>query len=109
LVNYIYTMDTDYIEAIGINEEGQLYIKPCTKLFTLIWRSATQVHWNDTECYLYSPKPIEWSYLDWYKHIVTVIADECKLIVVDDTLWYNVDGELKEQIIKFNSEFERPV
>jgi hypothetical protein len=45
-------MDTDHIEVIGINQQGQLYIKPCIKQFTLIWRSATQVHWNDTESYL---------------------------------------------------------
>jgi hypothetical protein len=104
-------MDTDDIATIGINEQGQLYIKPCIKQFTLIWRSATQVHWNDTQSYRYSPKPIEWSYLDWYKHIVTVIADECniKLIVIEDTLWNNVNDELKEQIIEFNSEFERPI
>jgi len=104
-------MDIDHIEAIGINEQRQLYIKPCTKQFTLIWRSATQVHWNDKERYIYSPKPTEWSYMDWYKHLVMVIANEynCKLIVVDDTLWHNVNDELKEQIIKFNSEFERPV
>ncbi|RVU02384.1 hypothetical protein EOD41_00130 [Mucilaginibacter limnophilus] len=99
-------MDIDHIEAIGINEQGQLYVKPCKKQFTLIWRSATQVHWNDTGSYLYSPKPTEWSYMDWYKHIVTVIADEynCKLLVVNDTLWYSVDNELKGQIINFNSE-----
>ncbi|WP_365335452.1 hypothetical protein [uncultured Mucilaginibacter sp.] len=49
---------------------------PCKKQFTLIWRSATEVHWNYMESYLYSPKPIEWSYFNCYKHIETVIADE---------------------------------
>jgi hypothetical protein len=46
--------------------------------------------------------------MDWYKDIITVRADErnCKLIVVNDTLWNNVDDELKEQIVEFNSEFE---
>jgi hypothetical protein len=104
-------MDTDDIATIGINEQGQLYIKPCVKQFTLIWRSATKVHWNDRESCLYSPTPTEWSYMDWYEHIVTVIADEynCKLIVGENTLWLNVNNELKSQIIKFNSEFECPV
>jgi hypothetical protein len=104
-------MEIETIKAIGINEQEQLYIKPCTKQFTLIWRSATKVHWNDKERYLYSPKPIEWSCLDWYKHIVSVIVDEYnyKLIVVEDTMWHNVYDALKSQIIKFNSEFERPI
>jgi len=35
-----------------------------------------EVHWNDKEGYLFSPKPREWSYLDWYKHIIGVVKDE---------------------------------
>jgi hypothetical protein len=100
-------MNTDYIEAVGINEQGELYIKPTTKHFGLIWRSATQVHWSERGNYLYSPKPREWSYLDWYKHIVTVIANEynCKLLVTEDTAWNHVNNELRSQIIQFNLAF----
>jgi hypothetical protein len=57
-------MKTDNISIIGINETGQLFIKPETERFEYIWRSATEVHWNDKEKYLFSPQPREWSYLD---------------------------------------------
>jgi hypothetical protein len=90
-------MNTDHIEAIEINEQGELYIKPSTKQFVLIWRSATQVHWSERWNYLYSPKPREWSYLDWYKQILTVIANEYnyKLILTDTTLWQSISTTLR--------------
>jgi len=94
-------MTTDNIGAIGINEAGQLFIKPETACFALIWRSATEVHWNDKEGYLFSPKPREWSYLDWYKHIIGVVKDEYgyKLIVTSNTNWLSVPDDLQQQII----------
>ena len=95
-------MTTDNIEAIGVNETGQLFIKPEKEQFILIWRSATEVHWNDKEHYLFSPKPREWSYFDWYKQIVSVILDEydCKLILTPHTIWLNIPDDLKQQIIE---------
>jgi hypothetical protein len=104
-------MNEDHILEIGINSSGQLYFKPEKERFTMIWRSATEVHWNEKEHLLYSPKPREWSYLDWYKHIVSVIQDEyeCILKVNTNTIWTHVPDNLKEQIIDFNSEFQRPL
>ena len=95
-------MTTDNISAIGINEAGQLFIKPEKESFVLIWRSAAEVHWNDKEEYLFSPKPREWSYLDWYKHIIGVVKDEygCKLIMTSNTNWLNIPDDLKQQIIE---------
>jgi hypothetical protein len=95
-------MTTDNISAIGINEAGQLFIKPETECFVLIWRSATEVHWNDKGGYLFSPKPREWSYLDWYNHIIGVVKDEygCKLIMTSNTNWLNIPDDLKQQIIE---------
>lgn len=53
-------MTTDNITEVGINTDGQLYLKPYKEKFPLIWRSASEVHWNDKEHHLYSPKPREW-------------------------------------------------
>ncbi|RYY33288.1 MAG: hypothetical protein EOP46_16855 [Sphingobacteriaceae bacterium] len=93
----------DVIIEISINDEGQLLVKPEIEKFTLIWRSATEVHWDIQGGYLYSPKPREWSYFDWYKHIVTVIYKECgcRLIITNDTKWIKIPDNLKEQIISF--------
>lgn len=95
-------MTTDNIEAIGIDEIGQLFIKPEKERFVLIWRSATEVHWDDKRTCLFSPKPREWSYLDWYKHIIGVVKDECgcKLIVTSNTNWLSIPDDLQQQIIE---------
>jgi hypothetical protein len=100
-------MKADIIVEIGINDSGQLYIKPQNEQFTMIWRSATEVNWNEKENYLYSPKPGEWSYLDWYKHIVAVVRDECniQLHISVSTVFVNLNDELKQDIIIFDSGF----
>lgn len=92
----------DSIIKIKINDDGQLHIKPEKNRFTLIWGSATEVHWDENDSYLYSPKPREWTYLDWYKHIITVINSECscKLIITEQTKWINIPDSLKTQILK---------
>lgn len=104
-------MKIENIHEIGINETGQLYLRPEQERFILIWRSATEVHWNNKENFLYSPKPREWSYLDWYKQIVSVVANEynVNLNVTDKTLWSNIPSNLKENIIETNSGFQRPL
>ena len=35
-------------------------LKPETEKFTLIYRSAAEVHWDNKELFLYSPKPRDW-------------------------------------------------
>ena len=98
-------MKVDNISAVGINEAGQLFVKPEQAQFNMIWRSATEVHWNEKEGYLFSPKPREWSYFDWYTQIVSAVLDEygCKLILVFHTVWLNIPDDLKQQIIEFNN------
>ncbi|MFM7895444.1 MAG: hypothetical protein ACKO8L_05815, partial [Flavobacterium sp.] len=60
-------MRFDEIIEIGIDELERLYIKPKKEKFTLIYRTATEVHWDNEKHFLYSPKPKDWTYLDWYK------------------------------------------
>lgn len=91
----------DEIIEIGIDKNEQLFVRPKRERFTLIYRTATEVHWDEKELFLYSPKPREWSYFDWYKHIIDVANKECnvKLILTHRTIWTNVENELKKQII----------
>jgi hypothetical protein len=95
-------MRTDIITEIGIDELERLYIKPKEEKFTLIYRTATEVHWNNEKCFLYSPKPKDWNYLDWYKHIKKVVETECncKLTLTEDTMWKNINAELRTEISK---------
>lgn len=95
-------MTTDKILEIGIDDKERLFIKPNKERFTLIYRTATEVHWDNNGLFLYSPKPREWTYLDWFRKITDVTETECscKLILTDQTLWTNISGELKQQIIE---------
>jgi len=97
-------MDTqvvkDKIIKIEIDDAGKLHLKPERTKFTLIYRTATEVHWNSESKTLYSLKPREWSYLDWYNHIVNVAKEEynCEFILSDDTEWVNIPTDLKNKI-----------
>lgn len=92
----------DEIIEVGIDKNEQLFVRPKRERFTLIYRTATEVHWDEKELFLFSPKPREWNYFDWYRHIIEVANKECniKLILTHRTIWTNVENELKKQIIE---------
>ncbi|MGY3212798.1 hypothetical protein [Mucilaginibacter sp. HD30] len=94
-------MNVDNIKEIQIDDLGRLRIYPEREVFTLIWRSATEVHWDEKNSFLYSPKPREWSYLNWYQHIIGVIETEyhCKLLLTPDTKWVSISQTCKDQML----------
>lgn len=91
----------DEIIEIGIDNNERLFIRPKSERFTLVYRTATEVHWDEKEQFLYSPKPRECTYYDWFKHILTVADKEynCKLFLTHRTDWTNIEDEIKNQII----------
>jgi Integron Cassette Protein Hfx_Cass5 len=93
-------LDIDEIIDIAIDEKERLLIKPKNTRFRLIYRTATEVHWDEKLLSLYSPKPREWTYLNWYQHIINVVEVECntKLILTARTKWTNISNELKKTI-----------
>jgi hypothetical protein len=90
----------DEIMEVGIDDKERLYIKPKKERFTLIYTTATEVHWDNKEFFLYSPKPKEWGYFNWFKNMTRVAEIECncKLFLTDRTIWTNIPNELKKQI-----------
>lgn len=50
-------MTIDKILEIGIDNKERLFIKPDKERFSLIYRTATEVHWDNNGLFLYSPKP----------------------------------------------------
>jgi hypothetical protein len=96
-------MNTDNVIEVGIDQSEKLYIKPGKERFPLIYRTASEVHWDEKKACLYSPKPREWTYLDWYKHILKVVEQECncKLVMTDNTNWVNVPDSLKIQMMVY--------
>jgi len=69
-------MRADEIEAVGIEGNGSLWVKPATSTFPFIYREAMEVHWDDERRCLYSPKPREWSYLRWFRQIRDAARDQ---------------------------------
>jgi hypothetical protein len=92
----------DKITKVEIDDSGRLHLKPEKSKFILIYRTATEVHWDDKKMTLYSPRPRDWSYLDWYLHIIGVAKTECSvaLKLTDETEWININDELKKEITK---------
>ena len=92
-------MQQDNIEEIGIDDKGRLYVKPLSMKFPYIYREALEVHWDGDGNFLYSPKPREWSCLDWFKQIIDAAkVQSCSLIITEDTTWVNIPVSLKKEI-----------
>jgi len=95
-------MKSNNIIKVEIDSLDRLCIYPEKEKFTLIWRSATEIHWDDKGLFLYSPKPRKWSYLDWYRQITSIIRTEynCQLLITEGTIWTNICNNLQKQILE---------
>ncbi len=92
-------MLTDKIKAIEIDSTGRLCITPVREEFFGIWLLGKEVHWDEKDRFLYTPAPREWTYLDWYNHILNVVEEFNRaLVLTDDTEWINVPLSLKNEI-----------
>lgn len=93
-------MRNDIISKVSIDEDGRLCIWPVQERFDLIYRSAAEVHWDRDGKFLFSPRPREWSYLDWFQQIVSVALDEygVRLSTSPETEWVNVEPSLQKDI-----------
>ena len=90
----------DRIEEIGIDEEERLYVKPSKATFTMIYREAIEVHWNNERSYLYGSKPRKWSYLQWFQQIIKAASEQgCQLVIPSNVIWVNIPGELQQEIL----------
>lgn len=98
-------MLADEIEAIGIDGQGTLWVKPATATFPYIYREAMEVQWDSERGCLYSPKPREWSYLNWFRQIVAAArAQGVDLTIGTRISWSNIDPELERNIRQLMSE-----
>ncbi len=94
-------LKTDVIISIEIDDLGRLRIYPEKEEFALIYTTATEVHWDGKGRFLYSPKPREWSYFDWYKQITSVVKEvcNCELLLNSNTRFDNLPENLLNQIL----------
>jgi hypothetical protein len=99
-------METDIIDEVGIDEEGKLYLCPRSQSFLMIYREAADVHWNPKLRRLHSPVPREWTYPEWFSHIMTIAGS---LRLGPETRWSNVSTERRESMEHwFKSTFQTP-
>ncbi len=100
-------MKTDIIIELKIDNQKRLTIKPLKESFEFIYRSVSDVHWDNKNKILYNSELKEASYLDWYKQIVDAVASEycCRLVLSNNTIWKNIPDDLKNDIINFNDIF----
>jgi hypothetical protein len=90
----------DNIKEIRIDGSGRLCIMPEREIFSLVYRTTMEVHWDQKELFLYSPKPREWLYFDWYLQILAAAKEcNCELHLTDNTSWVDIPTSLKEQIL----------
>jgi hypothetical protein len=94
-------MSSTPIAQIEIDAAGRLCLTPAAGEFEHIYRAATQVYWDKKGRFLYSPKPIEWTYVEWFKQIVAATKGEygCDLRITGSTQWKEIPSELKEQLL----------
>lgn len=99
-------MSSDFIARIEIDATGRLCVTPSSVTFDHIYRAAMEVHWDNDGRFLYSPKPREWSYADWFKQIVAAAKDEygCDLKITNSTEWKEIPLDLKDQLLNIWAE-----
>jgi len=93
-------MQQDAIAEIGIDAKDRLYVKPCSVALPYIYREAMEVHWDSDGLFLYSPKPREWSYAQWFKQIVAAAREQsCQLAISQSTTWVNIPASVQAEIL----------
>ena len=94
-------MISDHIAEVRIDDIGRLCVFPETRAFPFVWRTGTEVHWDELGRFLHSPAPREWSYVHWFQQIVAAVANEydCSLIITPLTRWHNADTSLQSAIL----------
>jgi len=93
-------MKQELIKEIRIDSAGRLCVKPVSEQFPYIYRTAMEVHWDESQNFLYSPKPREFSYGKWFVQIINAVRSEYgyNLCLSGETEWINVSAEIKEEI-----------
>jgi hypothetical protein len=93
-------MTADLIEAIEIDADRRLHVKPASVTFPYIWREGMEVYWDPARRTLHSPPPREWTHCCWFGQILGAAnAQGCKLQISGATRWTNVPQPVRDEII----------
>ena len=91
-------MVSDFIDEIGIDADRRIYLRPRQQTFPYIYREAIDIHWEPQTRRLRSSVPREWSYLQWFQHIVCGsgvdfrLAPDCSFATIPDDLRLSIQS-----------------
>jgi hypothetical protein len=90
----------EVIEEVGIDKAERLYLRPALTSFDYIHRAGMEVSWDQAGKRLFTPKPRQWTHLDWFRQIIAAVAGEygVALELSPSTIWSNVPEELRTEI-----------
>lgn len=93
-------MNIEYIDEIEIDKDGKLHLKVRKNHYDMIYREAVGVYYNRKKRTLHSTTPTNWSYLEWFNHIVKTFNnfDNSKLVLADKVSFVNVPKSIKDSI-----------
>lgn len=99
-------MTDENIEEIAIDASGGLIVRPERSSFSDLYQAgAFGFRWDDATAALASPKPKEWSYLNWFEHMLAVIANNygTALKTAYSTKWTSVPAGVREELEAFST------
>ena len=94
-------MRDEFIASVTLDEMGRLLLKPAETLFDdLHMAGAWGFRWDAPTSSLAIPLPKEWSYRDWFDHVVTIIGQEYEihLKLGPRTAWTSVPLSVKREL-----------
>lgn len=95
------------VVRIEINADGRILVYPDRHdpTFQYVYRAGAEVSWDAAAKAFSGQSPRTWSYIDWYRNIVSAARSECgvELVVSAETRWINVPVDLMHEIaeVKF--------
>lgn len=95
-------MRTIEVAEMSIDEDGRLLITPrqAEDIFPYVYRAAAEIRWDADQACFATPKPREWTYLQWFQHARVAVRSEFgrDLALDDRTTWTNISDDLRAEI-----------
>lgn len=94
-------MRDELISEVTVDDAGRMLLKPASTLFDdLHTAGAWGFRWDEPTQSLAIPRPKEWTYRDWFEHVVKIIASQygVHLRVGAQTQWTAVPLPVREEI-----------
>jgi hypothetical protein len=94
-------MREELIADVALDDAGRLLLKPAETSFdNLHMAGAWGFRWDAPTSSLAIPQPRNWTYRDWFEHVVKIIGSQygVHLKVGPDTRWTDVPSSVRDEI-----------